>query len=100
MAWKMNGKRCYASADFTMKSFDDKNMRSIYDFDNTEGRVELKVMNYFKPMCAMTVYTAQGMAINRPYSICEYKRTQHDVLYVALTRTSKQGYVKFCDSVC
>ena len=44
----------------------------------------------------MTVHKAQGMTINRPYSIYEYNRMQHDMLYVALTRTSKKEYVNFC----
>ena len=37
------------------------------------------------------------MTINRPYSIYEYNRTQHDMLYVALTRTSKKEYVNLCE---
>ena len=45
-------------------------------------------------MYAMTVHKAQGMTINIPYSIYEYKRMKHDMLYVALTRTQKE-YV-FC----
>ena len=44
----------------------------------------------------MTVHKAQGMTINRHYSIYEYNRMQHDMLYVALTRTSKNEYVNFC----
>eukprot|EP00969_Alexandrium_andersonii_P208576 9212130-Alexandrium_andersonii.AAC.1 len=38
-----------------------------------------KLINHFKPMYAMTVHKAQGMAINRPYSINEHKRMQHDM---------------------
>ena len=48
-------------------------------------------------MYAMTVHKAQGMTINRPYSIYEYKRMKHDMLYVALTRTQKKEYVNFCN---
>ena len=97
MAYKSNGKRFYNSEDFTVKSFDDKYMVLINDCDNAEIKIELKFTNYFKPMYAMTVHKAQGMTINRPYSIYEYKRMQHDMLYVALTRTSKQEYVNFCE---
>ena len=71
-------------------------MRLLNDFDNSEINVELKFTNPFKPMYAMTVHKAQGMTINRPYSIYEYNRMQHDMLYVALTRTSKKYYVTFC----
>ena len=48
-------------------------------------------------MYAMTVRKAQGMPINEPYSIYEYKRMKNDMLYVALTRTSKKEFVNFCD---
>ena len=80
----------YNSEDFTVKSFEDKSMCLLNDFDNSEINIELKFTNHFKPMCAMTVHKAQGMTINRPYSIYEYNRMQHDMLYVALTRTSKK----------
>ena len=96
MAYKSNGKKYYNSEDFTVKSFDDKYMCLLNDFDNSEINVELKFTNHFKPMYAMTVHKAQGMTINRPYSIYEYNRMQHDMLYVALTRTSKKEYVNFC----
>ena len=45
----------------------------------------------------MTVHKAQGMTINNDYAIYEYDRMKHDMLYVALTRTSKEEYVNFCD---
>ena len=69
----------------------------LNDFDNSEINLELKFTNHFKPMYAMTVHKAQGMTINKPYSIYEYNRMQHDMLYVALTRTSKKEYVNFCE---
>lgn len=97
MAYKSNGKKYYNSEDFTVKSFDDKYMCLLNDFDNSEINIELKFTNHFKPMYAMTVHKAQGMTINRPYSIYEYNRMQHDMLYVALTRTSKKEYVNFCE---
>ena len=96
MAYKSNGKKYYNSEDFTVKSFDDEYMCLLNDFDNSEINVELKFTNHFKPMYAMAVHKAQGMTINRPYSIYEYNRMQHDMLYVALTRTSKNEYVNFC----
>ena len=37
----------------------------------------------------MAVHKAQGMTINNAYAIHEYDRMKHDMLYVALTRTSK-----------
>ena len=45
----------------------------------------------------MTVHKVQGQTIDRPYSIYEYKRMKHDMLYVALTRTKLKEYVNFCD---
>ena len=69
----------------------------LNDFDNSEINIELKFTNHFKPMYAMTVHKAQGMTIDRTYSIYKRKRMQHDMLYVALTRTSKEEYVNFCE---
>ena len=45
----------------------------------------------------MAVHKAQGMTINNDCAIYEYDRMRHDMLYVALTRTSKEEYVNFCD---
>ena len=89
MAYKSLGKRFYNNEEFTVKSFNDKFM--CLTSDDIEINVELKFTNHFKPMYAMTVHKAQGMTINRPYSIYEYKRMKHDMLYVALTRTQKKN---------
>ena len=65
-------------------------MTLINDTDDSEIVVDLKFTNCFKPMYAITCHKAQGMTFNQPYSIYEYKRMKHDMLYVCLTRTSKQ----------
>ena len=67
----------------------------LNDFDNSDINIEVKFTNHFKPMHAMTMNRAQGMTTNRPYSMYEYNRMQHDMVYVALTRTSKNEYVNF-----
>ena len=51
-------------------------------------------------MHAITLHKAQGSTFNKPYNIYEYKRMQHDMLHVCLTRTYKQEYVNFCDIQC
>ena len=100
MAYKSHGKQFYNSEDFVVKSFDNKTMTLLNEMDDSEIKVELKFTNCFKPMYAITVHKAQGMTINRPYSIYEYKRMKHNMLYVSLTRTSKQEFVNFCDFEC
>ena len=92
-----NNKQFYNSEDFIVKTFNEETMTLINDTDNSEITVDLKLTKCFKPMYAITVHKAQGMTINKPYSIYEYKRMKHDMLYVCLTRTSKQEYVNFCD---
>ena len=89
-------KTYYNSEDFTVIDFDDE---YIY-IKNTEGKtidVDIKYTNHFKPYYAITVHKSQGMTINSSYSIYEYDRMKHNMLYVALTRTSKDEYVNFCD---
>jgi len=100
MAYKSHGKQFYNSEDFVVKSFDNKTMTLLNEMDDSEIKVELRLTKCFKPMYAITVHKAQGMTINRPYSIYEYKRMKHNMLYVALTRTSKQEFVNFCDFEC
>ena len=60
-------------------------------------KIDIKYTNHFKPFYAMTIHKAQGMSINKDYAIYEYDRMKHNMLYVALTRTSKEEYVNFCD---
>ena len=92
-----NNKQFYNSEDFIVKTFNEETMTLINDTDNSEITVDLKLTKCFKPMYAITAHKAQGATFNKPYSIYEYKRMKHDMLYVCLTRTSKQEYVNFCD---
>ena len=75
-------------------------MTLINDTDISEITVDLNFTNCFKPMYAITAHKAQGMTINQPYSIDEHKRMKHDMLYVCLTKTSKQEYVNSCGAQC
>ena len=52
-------------------------------------KIDIELTNHFKPFYAMTVHKAHGMLITGDYAIYEYGRMKHDMLYVALTRTSK-----------
>jgi hypothetical protein len=49
----------------------------------------------FRPSFCLTVHKAQGMSIDRPYTIYEHEKMAHDMLYVALTRTRKLEYINF-----
>ena len=53
-------------------------------------KIDIKYTNHFKPFYAMTVQKAQGMTINSAYAMYEYDKMKHDMLYVALTRTSNE----------
>ena len=99
MAYKSN-KLFHINEDFIVTSLNEEEMTLIADTDNSEIVVDLKFTNCFKPVYAITVHKSQGMTINKPYSIYEYRRMKHDMLYVCLTRTSKQEYVNFCDIEC
>ena len=65
-------------------------MTLINDADNSVMVVDLKLTHCFKPVYAVTVHKCQGMTINQPYSIYEYNKMKHDMLYVCLMRTSEQ----------
>ena len=98
MAYRSGASKTYLnSEEFVVKSFNKDKMRLEQTDTNNEIEVDLKFTSHFKPMYAMTVHKAQGMTINEPYSIYEYKRMKDDMLYVALTRTSKKEFVNFCD---
>ena len=88
MAYRSGASKTYLnSEEFVVKSFNKDKMRLEQTDTNNEIEVDLKFTSHFKPMYAMTVHKAQGMTINEPYSIYEYKRMKEDMLYVALTRT-------------
>ena len=42
--------------------------------NNEELIIDIKLTNHFKPAFACTVHKAQGMTINKPYSIYEHKK--------------------------
>ena len=96
MAYKKSlNKNCYNSEYFIVVYFGYEYFYS----KNTQTytvNIDIRFTNHFKPFCAMTVHTAQGMTINNDYAIYEYDIMKHDMLYAALTRTSKEEYVNFC----
>ena len=83
-----------------VKLCNEDTMALINDTSNSVIVVDLKLTHCFKPMYAVTVHKCQGMAIYQPYSIYEFKRMKHDMLYVCLTRTYKQQYVNLWDIKC
>ena len=99
MAYKTAGcglNRVFNSEEFVVKTFNDKHMTLIKMDDDTEVKLEIKNTNVFKPIYGITVHKAQGMTITKPYSIYEYEKMKHDMLYVSLTRTSAKEHVNFC----
>ena len=80
--------KCYNSEDFIAVDFDGDSFYLTTSKKDTVN-IDIKFTNHFKPFYAMTVHKPQGMIINSDYAIYEYDRMRHDMLYVALTRTSK-----------
>jgi hypothetical protein len=89
----------------TIKKIIKKQKKDYYEItlvndDNVEVIVEDTDMIHFRPGYSLTVYKAQGMSIDRDYSIYEHEQMiengYHDMVYVALTRTRKKQYVNFC----
>ena len=98
MAYRTNlNKKYYSSEDFIVVDFDDE----YFCLKTPSGdtiKIGIKCTNHFKPLCGTTVHKAQGMTTDKPYSIYEYGKMKHDMLYVALTRTSKEEYANFCNT--
>ena len=88
--------KCYNSGDFVVADFDDEYFYLKTPSGDTV-KIDINFINHFKPLYAITVHKAQGMTIDKPYAIYEYDQMKHDMLYVALTRTSKEQYVNFRD---
>ncbi len=60
-------------------------------------KIKIEYSKHFRPLFGITVHKSQGITLNKSYSIYEHTKMASDMLYVALTRTSKQEYVNFCD---
>ena len=90
MAYRTSlNKTYYNSEDFVVVDFDD----DYFYFKTPSGdtiKIDIKFINHFKPFYGITVHKAQGMTINKPYAIYEYDKMKHDMLYVALSRTSQE----------
>eukprot|EP00971_Amphidinium_carterae_P164092 3253063-Amphidinium_carterae.1 len=99
MAYKTFRKLYYNSEKFEVVDFDEKQIELLYE-DGEEIhtiKIDRNATIDFKPIYAITVHKAQGMTIDKPYSIYEYKMMKSNMLYVALTRANKKNYVNFCD---
>ena len=90
MAYRSGASKTYLNSEqFVVKSFNKDKMRLEQTDTNNDIEVELKFSSPFKPMYAMTVHKAQGMTINKPYSIYECRRMKNDMLYVAYQNIKK-----------
>ena len=96
VAYRTHGKKFYNGDDYIVKSYDEKNL-VLVDSNNNELIIDIKLTNHFKPAFALTVHKAQGMTINKPYSIYEHRKMRSDMLYVCLTRTKQKEFVNFCE---
>jgi len=77
----------------------DKDIIEI-ELKNDDGdiiKITSDKMVDFRPAYSLTVHKAQGMSIDRPYTIYEHEKMEHAMLYVALTRTRKMECVNFGD---
>ena len=96
MAYRTSlNKKYYISEYFVVVGFNDEYFYLTHFGDTL--KIDIKFINHFKPLYAIAVHKAQGMTIDKPYAIYEYDKMKHDMLYVALTRTSKEEDVNFCD---
>ena len=86
----------YNSGDFIVVDFDDEYFYLKTPSGDTV-KIDIKFTNHFKPLYGITVHKTQGMTIDKPYNIYAYDKMKHDMLYVALTRASKEEYINFCD---
>ena len=89
MAYRTSlNQKYYNSEDFVVVYVDEE-----YFYLKTPSgdtiKIDIKLTNHVKPLYAITVHKSQGMTIDKPYAIYEYDKMKHDMLYVALTRTSK-----------
>ena len=97
MAYRTSlNKKYYNSDGFVVVDFDDEYFYLKTPSGDTV-KIDIQFTNHFEPLYAITIHRAQGMTINKPYAIYGHGKMKHDMLYVALTKTSKEEYVNFCD---
>ena len=61
----------YNSEDFIAVDLDDEYFY-LKTADDVTIKIDIKFTNHFKPLYGITVHKAQGMTIDKPYSIYEY----------------------------
>ena len=69
-----NNKMLHYGEDFTVKSFNGETMALINDTDHSVIVVDIKLTHCVKPMYAIRVHKCQGIALNQPYGMYEYKQ--------------------------
>jgi len=96
IAYRTHGKTFYNCDEYTVTHYNETKL-TLTDDNGDEIIIDIKLTNHFKPAFALTIYKAQGMTINRSYSIYEHGKMRSDMLYVGLTRTKQKHFVNFCD---
>jgi ATP-dependent exoDNAse (exonuclease V) alpha subunit len=75
----------------SMKSSTSKNTREII-IKNDRNEIKIKADEFqklFRIGYAFTTHSAQGMSIDKPYTIHEFNKMDQKLKYVALSRATK-----------
>jgi signal peptidase I len=79
----------------SMKSSTSKNTREII-INNDRNEIKIKADEFqklFRIGYAFTTHSAQGMSIDKPYTIHEFNRMSKKLKYVSLSRSTKHEYI-------
>jgi hypothetical protein len=82
----------YNGQSFTVLSYDEKQIT----LENTDGTVSIPLRNFiyqFNPMFCQTIHSVQGQTIDEPYVLWNSNMYAKNMLYTALSRTTKHEYL-------
>lgn len=79
---------------FSIKSFTAEDIKVTSVHDNRELDISKDAFGkFFEPAYCTTVHSAQGQTFNFEYTIYEYNCMSTNVLYTALSRTTKREFI-------
>ena len=79
-------------------NFDNKTITIKSEITNEIIKIKHEELKHFQLGYCMTVHCSQGSTFDFDYSIYEWQYFTREMMYVAVSRSTKRSLINFCDT--
>jgi len=92
------GQQIRNNEEFEVMNFDNKTITIKSEITNEIIKIKHEELKHFQLGYCMTVHCSQGSTFDFDYSIYEWQYFTREMMYVAVSRSTKRSLINFCDT--